>query len=91
MSKHLLFLSDLYSLKFKDNSSKTSGNEKRVINTKSKKTTVKDGPKNYIDKTRELNRLRYFMNLKLESCFLPTVRLLTRLLALQLTYMVLVA
>ena len=52
---------------FKDNSSKTSGNEKRVINTKSKKTTVKDGPKNYISKIREMNRIKYSMNLKLET------------------------
>ena len=52
---------------FKENSSKTSGNENNKINTKSKKTTVKDGPKNYISKIRDLNRIKYSMNLKLET------------------------
>ena len=48
-------------------SNKVSGKNKNEESLKPKKVTVKDGPKNYIDKTRELNRLRYFMNLKLES------------------------
>ena len=50
-----------------NNNNKTSGNENKFINSKPKKVTVKDGPKNYISKTRELNRLKYCMNLKLES------------------------
>ena len=51
----------------KENSPKTSVKEKKRINTQPKKITVKDGPKNYISKTRELNRLKYYMNLKLET------------------------
>ena len=54
-------------LELKDDRSKTAGNEKKIINSKPKKVIVKDGPKNYIDKTREINRLKYFMNLKLET------------------------
>ena len=45
-------------------SNKVSGKNKNEESLKPKKVTVKDGPKNYIDKTRELNRLRYFMNKK---------------------------
>ena len=52
----------------KDSRNKTSGNEKkRNINSKVKKITVKDGPRNYINKTRELNRIKYSMNLKIET------------------------
>ena len=51
----------------KTNTNKTPGNENKFINSKPKKVTVKDGPKNYISKTRELNRLKYAMNLKLET------------------------
>ena len=52
----------------KDSRNKTSGNEKKKnINTKVKKITVKDGPRNYINKTRELNRIKYSMNLKIET------------------------
>ena len=51
----------------KDNRTKTAGNENKIINSKPKKVTVKDGPKNYIEKARELNRLKYYMNLKLET------------------------
>ena len=52
----------------KDSRNKTSGNEKKKnINSKVKKITVKDGPRNYINKTRELNRIKYSMNLKIET------------------------
>ena len=51
----------------KTNIYKSPGNENKFINSKPKKVTVKDGPKNYISKTRELNRLKYYMNLKIET------------------------
>ena len=51
----------------KEKSPKVSKKEKQFINSKPKKITVKDGAKNYISKTRELNRLKYYMNLKLET------------------------
>ena len=50
-----------------NNKCKTAGNEKKMINDKPKKVAVKDGPKNYISKTREINRLKYTINLKLEN------------------------
>ena len=51
----------------KNNKCKTSGNENKIVNSKPKKVAVKDGPKNYISKTREINRLKYCINLKLEN------------------------
>ena len=50
-----------------ENRTKTAANEKKKINAKLEKAAVKDGPKNYISKTRELNKLKYTMNLKLET------------------------
>ena len=38
-----------------------------MVNEKPKKVAVKDGPKNYISKIREINRLKYTINLKLEN------------------------
>ena len=38
-----------------------------MVNEKPKKVVVKDGPKNYISKIREINRLKYTINLKLEN------------------------
>ena len=51
----------------KNNKCKTSGNENKIVNSKPKKVAVKDGPRNYISKTREINRLKYCINLKLEN------------------------
>ena len=51
----------------KNNKCKTSDNENKIVNSKPKKVAVKDGPKNYISKTREINRLKYCINLKLEN------------------------
>ena len=51
----------------KNNKCKTSGNENKIVNSKPKKVAVKDGPSNYISKTREINRLKYCINLKLEN------------------------
>ena len=51
----------------KNNKCKTSGNENKIVNSKPKKVAVKDGPKNYISKTREISRLKYCINLKLEN------------------------
>jgi len=51
----------------KNNKCKTAGNEKKMVNEKPKKVAVKDGPKNYISKIREINRLKYTINLKLEN------------------------
>ena len=50
-----------------NNKCKTAGNENKMVNEKPKKVAVKDGPKNYISKTREINRLKYTINLKLEN------------------------
>ena len=51
----------------KNNKCKTAGNENKMVNEKPKKVVVKDGPKNYISKIREINRLKYTINLKLEN------------------------
>ena len=51
----------------KNNKCKTAGNENKMVNEKPKKVAVKDGPKNYISKIREINRLKYTINLKLEN------------------------
>lgn len=51
----------------KNNKCKTSCNENKIVNSKPKKVAVKDGPRNYISKTREINRLKYCINLKLEN------------------------
>jgi len=51
----------------KNSKCKTAGNENKMVNEKPKKVAVKDGPKNYISKIREINRLKYTINLKLEN------------------------
>ena len=51
----------------KNSKCKTTGNENKMVNEKPKKVAVKDGPKNYISKIREINRLKYTINLKLEN------------------------
>ena len=51
----------------KNNKCKTDVNEHKMVNSKPKKVVVKDGPKNYLSKIREMNRLKYNMNLKLEN------------------------
>lgn len=50
----------------KENSSKAK-NEKKIINSKPKKVTVIDGPKNYISKTKEINRIKYCLKQRIES------------------------
>ena len=51
----------------KNNKCKTEVIEHKMVNSKPKKVVVKDGPKNYLSKIREMNRLKYSMNLKLEN------------------------
>ena len=48
---------------------KTAGNESKLYSKSyhPKKIVVPDGPKDYLNKTKELNRIRYCMNLKTES------------------------